>query len=260
MKASIAAGSVDWRHTRRWATVSQDAIDFVSSLLVHDPSKRLDAHAAINHQWLTGAKQSAGKPMLPAAALRSIDHYTGAPSFRRAVLQLVARELAPEDVAGLRSTFLAVAGSEEGTVRLSDLKAAIRGDESAEHTDLEAKTPARRLRRAKTEKLTAVFQVMDANGDDQVYYSDFLAATMQEEVQLREEHIRAAFHRLDADNSGSISVEDIRRTLGDTFEGVEASSLVRETGLSPSAQEEIGFDSFVRVLEDWQRPEQVISV
>merc|ERR1719310_2518155 len=120
--------------------------------------------------------------MLPTAALRSIDHYIGAPSFRRAVLQLVARELAPEDVAGLRSTFLAVAGSEEGTVRLSDLKAAIRGDESAEHMDSEAKTPARRLRRARTEKLTEVFQVMDANGDDQVYYSDFLAATMQDEV------------------------------------------------------------------------------
>merc|ERR1719171_2146832 len=127
-------------------------MDFVKSLLVRDPTKRLDAQAAMNHRWLSGSA-GALKPVLSAAAVRSIDSYAGAPSLRRAVLQLLARELAPEEVGELRSTFLDMAGNQEGTVRLSELKAAIRGEEETQPGDTDAKTPARRLRRAKTEKL-----------------------------------------------------------------------------------------------------------
>lgn len=259
MRAKILTCSVDWRHTKRWSKVSQHAMDFVKSLLVRDPMKRLDAQAAMNHRWLSGSA-GALKPVLSAAAVRSIDSYAGAPSLRRAVLQLLARELAPDEVSEMRSTFLDMAGNQEGTVRLSELKAAIRGEEETQPGDTEAKTPARRLRRAKTEKLAELFQVMDVNGDEQVYYSDFIAATMDEKFKLSEAHLRAAFHRLDADNSGAISAEDIRNTIGETFEGVETEALVRDAGLSPSAHGEIGFDSFVRVLQDRNGREQLVKL
>jgi len=216
------------------------------ALLVRDPTKRLDAQAALNHQWLT-CTASTNKPVLSSAALRSIGSYAGASSLRRAMLQLVARELAPDDVADLRRSFLDMAGDEEGTVRLSELKAAIRGDDSSQLADSDPKTPARKLRRAKTEKLTELFHAMDANGDEQVYYSDFLAATMNEEINFREEHIRAAFRRLDADSSGTISTEDMQNTIGMTFEGMDTQQLMRDAGLSPS-QGEMSFDVFADLL------------
>jgi len=100
-----------------------------------------------------------------------------------------------------------------------------------------------------------LFQAMDVNGDQQIYYSDFLAATMCEDHKVREEHLRAAFRRLDADNSGTISSADILSTLGAAFEGVEAHRLMRDAGLSPSscspsAQGEISFNTFVKVLSE----------
>merc|ERR1719401_393009 len=259
MKSCIMSGSVDWQHKRRWSKVSQSAIDFVRSLLVKDPVLRLDALGALNHQWLVSTAPAAHTPVLSTATLRAIGNYASAPSLRRAVLQLMARELTPSDVAGLRHTFLELA-DDEGTVNFSDLKAAIRRVEPAHIDDSDVKTPSRKLHRAKTERLRELFQSMDVNDDEQIYYSDFLAATTDENLLFREENIRAAFHRLDADNSGSISAEDIQAVMGDTFEGVETCLLMRDVGLSPSGYGEIGFESFVQVLEAQStRPSEVLQ-
>jgi len=245
----IVAADVDWSHPRRWAKVSESAMDFVKGLLAQSPAARLDTQAALHHPWLTSAGLTKSRPLLSAAQLRSIDSYAGSPLFRRAILQLVARELASDDVSDLCRTFLEMAGDEEGTVRFSELKAAIRGDASTQPVDSEPKTPARRLRRANTEHLHELFHVMDVNGDEQVYYSDFLAATMNEEQKFGEENLHSAFRRLDADGSGGISAEDICSTMGDTVEWSETQDLIRDAGLSPSSQREITFESFVRVLE-----------
>jgi len=37
-----------------WSHISDDAIDFIDNLLVADPSKRMDAKAALQHTWLQG--------------------------------------------------------------------------------------------------------------------------------------------------------------------------------------------------------------
>jgi calcium-dependent protein kinase len=248
MKNAILAAKVDWKHRRRWAKVSNAAIDFVKGLLVGDPKKRLDAQAAMNHPWLVSAASSINKPVLPAAALRSIGSYADAPPLRRAVLQLVSRDLAPEDVAELRVAFLQVAGDDEGTVTFSELKSAIRGDEPPcqGDKDKDPKTPARKLRRAKTEQLKELFHMMDANGDEQVYYSDFLAAAMDQ--KLNEEHIWTAFCRLDADHSGTISIEDVQHVIGSTFEGEDTRQILDDAEFTPTANGEIGFDSFRKAL------------
>ncbi|CAJ1330655.1 unnamed protein product, partial [Effrenium voratum] len=122
----------------------------------------------------------------------------------------------------------------EGTISLSELKQAIRGEEepvseaSGGNSPKSPKTPAARLRRAKSEVIGSLFEVLDANGDEQVYYSDFLAATMDVRKQIRQEAVLSAFNRLDADGSGSISAEDLRKVIGETFEGVNVELLVRE--------------------------------
>jgi len=65
---------------------------------------------------------------------------------------------------------------------------------------------------------------------------------------LREEAVRAAFSRLDADMSGTISAADFKAVMGDSFEGVRVEDLAADLKLN--GREEIGFEDFVRVLED----------
>merc|ERR1712194_486614 len=106
-------------------------------------------------------------------------------------------------------------------------------------------TPARTLQRADSGVLDELFMMLDANGNERIYYSDFLAATMERRTNIREEAVRATFHRLDADGSGTISVEDFRNVLGETFEGVNVEELVREVAPDGSG---IDFKTFLQVL------------
>lgn len=51
-------------HERYWRDVSQDAKDFILSLLNADPSKRVTSEEALKHQWLTGETAS-DRDLLP---------------------------------------------------------------------------------------------------------------------------------------------------------------------------------------------------
>lgn len=260
MRTAILAGKVDYSHKSRWKNVSEDAMDFVKGLLVKEPDLRLDVGRASQHRWLASPVllgKVAQQPQLPKEAMRSLGAYARASHVKRAVLQLVAQELAPEDVRELRECFLAMDVSNEGTVRLSEFKDAIRGDRQT-FIDQDGSTcisptpvtPAEKLRRAKSEVFERLFEVLDANGDEQIYYSEFLAATLDTRAKLPEAALRAAFHRLDRDRSGTISVQDFKSVLGDTFEGVSVELLVSEVGkFGKKSGEGICYEEFRRLLE-----------
>jgi len=268
MRRKIKACEADWNHKSRWKTVPQVAVDFIKTLLQKDPALRPDAPTALKHLWLTQPAAN-GVPELNRDALHNLQHYAAASKVRRAALQLLAQELAPDETRDLRDHFLSIDKSNEGAICLSDFKDAIRGrrggsaatggllelstttaasgGEQSPRSPVSPCTPARRLRRAPSGVIEELFDTLDGSGHERIYYSDFLAATMEVRHRLREEAVRATFHRLDADNSGAISVEDFREVLGETFEGVNVEELCREA--DPSGSGQITFDVFVRVLQ-----------
>jgi len=260
IRGSITNGHVDWSHKSRWKNVSPTAVDFVKALLVKEPAARLDAKQALNHTWLK-ASQCAQAPTLGSDALRALRRYADGSRVKRAVLQLLAQELAPDETKELRSLFLSLDGTGRGTITLEQLKDAIRGARDreggssptasptarTEASPMSPKTPASLLRRSKSDVIDVLFHVIDSNSDEQIYFSDFLAATLDVRSQLRQEAVRAAFYRLDADNSGTISAEDLRHVIGETFEGVDVELLIREADLHGSGV--IGYNDFIRVLD-----------
>ena len=253
MRTNILAASVDWSHKSRWRKVSEDAVDLVKCLLVKDPLQRMDVAQALEHKWLKPRNLKDPHPVLDRDSLRALRRYADTSRVRRAVLQLLAQELAPDETKDLRDVFLSLDKTGEGTISLGELKEAIRGEEATEDavpggaSPKSPKTPAARLRRAKSEVIGSLFEVLDANGDEQVYYSDFLAATMDVRKQLRQEAVLSAFNRLDADGSGTISPDDLRKVIGETFEGVNVELLVREA--DAACRGELTFQDFLSLLE-----------
>merc|ERR1712232_91991 len=147
----------------------------------------------------------------------------------------------------LRELFLSLDKTGTGTISLAELKAAIRDTQEGDSpkgsrgltplSTATGETPGPvsvgscspiTLQRANSAVISQLFDVLDANSDEEIYYSDFLAATLDARSQLRDEAVRAAFHRLDADGSGTTSASDLRRVLGETFEGVNVDLLVKE--------------------------------
>ncbi|CAE8740972.1 unnamed protein product [Polarella glacialis] len=289
--ASIKAGDPDWSHSKRWTGVSEEAIDLVRKLLQKAPDQRLDAQQALQHPWLIRASDQTPQAKLSRDALRSLQGFRQASRLRRAVLQLLAQELEPEQTAELRETFLAIDRTNEGTICLWDLKEAIRNSAAcsptgkrrrafnfAEETESDFGTPmlasgslgdstpcspsgydslsptscptspARTLRRANSKTLSELFSVLDANGDQRIYYSDFLAATMEAQTRLREEAVRATFRRLDADCSGTIGVSDVKAVFGETFNGADVEDFLQE--MDPNEDGEFGYEVFARVMSN----------
>eukprot|EP00929_Paragymnodinium_shiwhaense_P123110 TRINITY_DN9660_c0_g1_i1.p1 TRINITY_DN9660_c0_g1~~TRINITY_DN9660_c0_g1_i1.p1 ORF type:complete len:590 (+),score=131.20 TRINITY_DN9660_c0_g1_i1:92-1861(+) len=294
MLQRIKAGQPDWSHKSRWAPVSKEAVSFVQQLLTLDPCRRLDAKNALKHPWLRASStlQFSQTTGLRSDILLSLQRYAAASKVRRAVLQLLAQELAPEETQDLRDLFLSIDKSNEGTISMRDLKEAIRNsgaqrkrnvlnpkdlavslcraDDDISPCSLGSRSPtgisdcspvsrcssgspsplmaARRLRRAPTVAIAELFDLLDANGNEKIYYSDFLAATLEARNSLRDEAVRAAFSRLDINANGQVTAENLKAVIGDSFEGVRVEDLVGELELN--GRESIGYEEFRRVLKE----------
>merc|ERR1719419_659716 len=103
IKVAIQEGMVNW-HNKAWLLVSADALDFAKALLAFNPECRLDAKTALAHPWL--ARLAAPEvPQLNKQVVLSMQEYAGTSRLRRAALQLLARELLPEESQELRQLF-----------------------------------------------------------------------------------------------------------------------------------------------------------
>jgi calcium-dependent protein kinase len=59
-------------------------------------------------------------------------------------------------------------------------------------------------------------------------YSEFIAATLESQMKIEESNIRAAFDRIDCDNTGFISKKNLCCLLGDTCNDAFVDSIIRE--------------------------------
>lgn len=62
--------------------------------------------------------------------------------------------------------------------------------------------------------LLEIMKSADTDGSGEINYTEFLAATMDANVFLREDYLRTAFMMFDKDNSGKIDNEEVMALLG----------------------------------------------
>merc|ERR1712224_1065392 len=55
---------------------------------------------------------------------------------------------------------------------------------------------------------------IDTDGSGKIDYTEFLAATMERSVYMKEEKLHAAFSLLDLDGNGRISKDELKQVLG----------------------------------------------
>ena len=110
------------------------------------------------------------------------------------VLMLIATQVNPKDVSDRRRLFQTMDTDDNGSLTLQELQRGL-GDLD-DGPDL-------------------IKQIMKADLDNsgEISYTEFLAATLSEEIYMREDYFDAAFKMLDKDNSGTLSRDEIRAGL-----------------------------------------------
>lgn len=56
-------------------------------------------------------------------------------------------------------------------------------------------------------------QSADTDGSGEINYTEFIAATIDTNIFMRQDYLRTAFNMFDADNSGKIDNEEVKALL-----------------------------------------------
>jgi calcium-dependent protein kinase len=209
---NIASGTYKMRPDR-WGTISSEAKNFVQSLLEVKPEKRLTAQMALNHPFITRSCENDDEYVAIKPCCQALVQFSHASKFRRCCMEMMAWSLPNEDRAKVRDCFLSLDENHQGTITLGELKHALKD----------------KLHMADDHEILQVFQALDYNHDQEIHYSDFLAAMVDAyRIDVNDEVLSDAFRRFDADNSGYITAENLRDVLGSKVEGERVESFIEE--------------------------------
>lgn len=146
-------------------------------------------------------------------------------------MELMAWSLSTEERARIQDYFEAMDVSQRGTITLQELKAVI--------------TDKFHIPEGEAVK---VFQALTAYHDESIHYTDFLAAMLDTRIVMHDGLIRATFKRFDSDNSGFITLKDLREVIGDHFEGESVEKMLAE--MDVGKHNKVSYEEFVSYLRD----------
>jgi calcium-dependent protein kinase len=188
--------------SRRWTKISSEAKNFVSTLLQPDPTIRPSAIDAMENIWLND-ENSKYKPFSTEEIEQmdtiqtSIQAFSGYRTLKKLALMTVAYQSTSEEIGFLRKLFDRFDRYKDGEVTLQEFKDAL-----ADHYEYS------------DEELEHMFHGIDIDGTGKVHYIEFLAATIESTGAIDEERLAEAFDRIDNDESGYITVGDLKNFLG----------------------------------------------
>ncbi len=86
------------------------------------------------------------------------------------------------------------------------------------------------------------------DGTGRIRYTEFLAATIEARGAISEERLAEAFDRLDSDDSGKISANNLAEILGENFPRDEIDAIIAEANVTNDNQ--ISYAEFLSLWED----------
>jgi len=175
-------------------TVSDLAKDLISKLLVKDPNLRLSAAEAYQHPWIQGLTPLS---QISLEVFQSIESFVRSQKLKQATLIYIANRLTVNDIESMRRSFRNMDKDGNGLL-------------SREELALGMKRVGRQI-----DELTFLnlCSVLDTNKNGYVDYTEFLAACLYNRDFSNQGLLRTAFQYFDADNSGYITRDEIKKAL-----------------------------------------------
>jgi Ca2+-binding EF-hand superfamily protein len=151
--------------------------------------QRLTAAQALKHPWL---ERTIAKKNLPNELVVSFDLFRMAPPLKRIALNVLAKKSCSSDYS---SIWNALDSSGAGTLTRDEFMEGFKNTGSS------------------TEELADLFVKLDVNCNNEILYTEFLAATLENASELEEAQIKEAFDLLSKNNK-YITKKDIKKVLG----------------------------------------------
>ena len=117
--------------------------------------------------------------------------------FKQASLQYIASQMNQKELGGLIEIFNNLDTNGDGELSFEEFQ-----------------TGVAEISKEKAEELLKVFGRLDADKNGSINYTEFIAATMTQNMYLKEEKIYQAFKLFDKNGDGFITADEIKQVLG----------------------------------------------
>jgi calcium-dependent protein kinase len=200
--------------TGPWKRVSEMAKSFVQGLLTVDPDKRLTAEAALQHPWVVASEKSLPKYDVDDDMYKNLSRFAGFSTLKRIAMEVVAFSLSHDEIKRLTNVFESMDSDHNGYVTFGGLKREL--GKNFKISD---------------EELRKIFDALDEEHTGKVHVNEFVAATMQFKYHLDETHLKQAFAMIDKNNTGFITVSDLKAILGKHIDDRRALEMIKAAEL-----------------------------
>lgn len=121
-----------------WAEISDEAKDFIRTMLTVDRHKRPSSREALDHPWL---KTTERKSMLQTAVLSDVVSnlvdFKNFSTLKRLALEMVAFSLDPEQIKSLRAEFTKFDSAEDGEISVKEFRDGLKRSSQIHDADVD---------------------------------------------------------------------------------------------------------------------------
>lgn len=223
-----------------FCNISEEACDVCQRLLEKDPARRLSAEQALQHPWFLNPDMptpygNVHTGVLNAQVFEGLKQYASYNKLQRASLQLLAQELAEEQVQELRDAFLAI---DTGDGQLDALEL----QEAARKVDYELSA----------EEASELIAALGGTSQQRAGYREFIAAAASSTVQYSPGQLMRCFEKLST--GGVIRYQEMTNLFCNSISESEwediTKSCTADREESPASKSRIGLDKFMSIMHD----------
>lgn len=192
-----------------------------------DPEKRFSAEQVLSHTWVANQAPNSDESLLNLD-VNTMKNYLNASKFKKAVLTFIASRLKEDEIHSLREIFCSLDKNNDGSLTFSEIKEGCK----ILKTDLD---------------FEEIFSSMDTDKSGSINYTEFLAATINKKIYLKNERLYEAFKNFDKDGSGKISAKEICQVINaqvDDYGSIE--ELIKK--FDENGDGEIDYEEFCHMM------------
>eukprot|EP00543_Licmophora_paradoxa_P008028 CAMPEP_0202450408 /NCGR_PEP_ID=MMETSP1360-20130828/9012_1 /ASSEMBLY_ACC=CAM_ASM_000848 /TAXON_ID=515479 /ORGANISM="Licmophora paradoxa, Strain CCMP2313" /LENGTH=1047 /DNA_ID=CAMNT_0049068655 /DNA_START=468 /DNA_END=3611 /DNA_ORIENTATION=+ len=206
VRSNILKGLYSFEPGEIWDIVSKQAKQFISSLLVIDPSKRPTAKSAQKSPWIrewAKRQMTDDDQRLNPNVVKALVTFKEFSDMRKLLCEVLSFTLLPDQIKDLRKEFEKMDTDGSGEISLAALKQVLMSNAGAgslgalTETEVEDIFNAMRVRKTET----------------RIHWHEFIAAGLSQ-CQVDDRNLRLAFDRLDSDHKGYITFENVMDLMG----------------------------------------------
>jgi calcium-dependent protein kinase len=183
---------------KEFQKVSNEAIEYIKSLLAYNQEKRPTAEEALNNKWLQSITNQ-GHKKLSEYIIKNLIKFRSTVGLQKACVSFLANQISiNEEIKKLKEEFDKIDVNKDGEISKEELVRCL----EVLYPSQEAKNRA-----------DDIFKEIDFNNDGTINFSEFLTVNIKKEKLLNEETLDNAFRMFDIDGDGYITIDELKKTM-----------------------------------------------